>query len=353
MLPDLPSPSPTPIDRVSPSLANDLLACELRVGFARDARFSAWRRPSTFSVLGVAAHRMIETALRSRALKTDDVSDEFERVWDEVIAEGRQLLLAAWQPVTPPPPADWPGYQLTRTRALRRARRIVATHRSDRVVPADAISVERWMEPEGSILVGRADRVDRCAQGLRVVDVKTGLQQAAPTDEQRRQLLLYAVLVYRTHGEWPAEIALEGANGVQQVFELDAEEALAAEQEVLEAVDRFNHQVEIDELESSARPGADRCRHCPYRVVCHPYWQALSPRWEHASVLGSIVAAGESHVELRIASPRERASAVARISDLATSIGSLGTWLAAVDLRRAPGQSGDFVARWSSVLNEW
>jgi hypothetical protein len=296
---------------------------------------------------------VIEVALTSRALATDGIPDDLERVWDEVIDEGFQSLTVAWQPATPPPPAEWPGYQLTRSRALRRASRIVATHRSERVAPVEATSVERWMEPAGSILVGRPDRVDRCAEGLRVVDVKTGLQQGAPTDEQRRQLLLYAVLVYRTHGEWPAEIALEGANGVQHVFDLDAEEALATEQEVLEAVDRFNHHVETDEVAPSARPGADGCRHCPYRVVCHPYWQALSPLWEHASVLGSIVEAGENHVELRTASPAERPSAVARISGVAPGVGSRGRWFAAVDLRPAPGRSSDFVARWSSVLNEW
>ena len=73
------------------------------------------------------------------------------------------------------------------------------------------------MEDPGSIFVGRADRIERVGSATRVVDLKSGMHQGEPNEGQLRQLLLYAVLVHRTTGSWPAEIAIENASGEQFV----------------------------------------------------------------------------------------------------------------------------------------
>ena len=57
---DFPSPDSTPISEISPSLANEMLSCQLRVAFARDPVHKVWRRPNAYSALRLAAHSVTE-----------------------------------------------------------------------------------------------------------------------------------------------------------------------------------------------------------------------------------------------------------------------------------------------------
>ena len=117
------------------------------------------------------------------------------------------------------------------------------------------------MVDAGSMLRGRADRIDRVAGEVRIVDLKTGLHQGEPTEDQRRQLLLYAVLYERTNGEWPAALAIENASGEQVALPFDPAEAADALDEVLEAVTSFNALVTTKgPFTLLANPGAETCR---------------------------------------------------------------------------------------------
>ena len=357
-LPDLDGPRPTLIDRISPSSANELLACELRAGFSRDVRFKRWRRPSTYSVLGESAHAVIEAAFKRTDWPNDPdrLRDQIEAVWDGSVAVGVAKLAKAWAPANPPPADEWPGFQLTRARTARRVERLVTAAPAARVAPAPGTGIEVTLEDPNSMLFGRVDRIDRVGSTVRVVDLKTGLKQGDATEGQTRQLLLYAILVHRSTGEWPAEIAIEDASGAQTVRPLAPVEAEGALDQVTSAVASFNERASGPTPSFTAQPDPDTCRWCAYRVVCRPYWVGLRDEWKHRSVLGEILSSGTSdrgaHVELQISSPSDTLETRTQLTSLAEAPPNGASWIAAVDLKGGV-DNREMRARWSSLVRMW
>jgi hypothetical protein len=232
--------------------------------------------------------------------------------------------------------------------------RVVAARRQypTRVVPPQ---VEKQLEDPNTGLVGRADRIEHADGKARVIDLKAGLNQGEPTEDQRRQLLLYAVLINRTTGEWPFEIAIEDASGTQTAMPLDPGAAELALREVLLAVAAFNNRID-DAPEAAADPNPDRCRWCAFRVVCGPYWSALRSDWGHPSLLGQILQRGGTprgaFARLRLESPIDRIDAQVHVSGLAAVPEPRRTWLAAVDLVTRARSSG-MTTRWSTTVRIW
>lgn len=373
MSPDFAPARPTPIDRVSPSLANSLLACEQRAAFTCDSSFDHWRRPTTFSVLGDAAHAVTEQVMKRSDWSSDEPTrrSEINDLWNSMVQVGAEALAAVWAPSEPPPPDEWPTYQLTRSRTIRRALKLAqSVHVEPRAEmhgpPSSAqtvggdgrsagVGIEVYMEDPGSILHGRADRIERAGSATRVVDLKSGMHQGEPEGDQLRQLHLYAVLVHRTTGEWPAEIAIENASGEQFVLPLDRRDAEESLETVLGAVDRFNNAAS-GAASFSASPDESTCRWCPFRVVCEPYWDTVVAEWGHASVLGAVTDVGENeqgaHVTISVRSPADLGVDVTILAGLPVVPRGSPSWISAVDLMpiRDPTQ---LRARWSSRVATW
>lgn len=326
---DFVEPNPQPIREISPSLANQLLDCRLRAGFVRDPTLRHWRRPTTYSALGLAAHSVSKAIYSQRhwPSDTDAVRAELQHLWDTEIERQAAELAAAWQPALPPPANEWPGYALTRARTIRRAERVLNVPRGPNEPaylppPPRTSGTEVWLRDPETGLTGRADRVERDGSSVRIVDLKTGVNQGQPTVEQRRQLLLYALLFHRVTGTWPATVAIEDAAGLQRVTPCEPAEAEAALAEVLIAVDRFNQDVAGGDLVGSAVPGQDRCRWCPFRPICWPYWTAVSSPWGHRASCGTIVDAGaagggQTFLVLDVNSPSDRQGTRLHVSGLA------------------------------------
>lgn len=357
LLPEFASPKPGPITKVSPSLANELLACQLRVAFSRDARFKAWRRPNTYTCLGEVAHAVTQAAFTHPFPDEEptQVREQLEELWDAAVRRGAEALSVKWAPAAPPPPSEWPGYFLTRARTIRRASKLVGSRGAVKQSLPPGTGVEVDLEDPASGLFGRADRIERQGNAVRVVDLKTGLRQGEPTEGQRRQLLLYAVLVQRTTGQWPTEIAIEDASGAQTAMPLDAVAAESALSETLAAVELFNDRIAVGDQTADADPSADRCRWCAFRVACAPYWQALQSDWAHHSLLGEVIDSGESEhggfARLALGSPPDTGSQV-HISALPKAPDAESVWMALVDVIGDPA-SGDVRARWSTTIRSW
>lgn len=373
MSPDFAPARPAPIDRVSPSLANSLLACELRAAFTLDPAFDHWRRPSTFSVLGDAAHAVTEAVMKGKDWSSDEPTRRAKLIdlWDRMVQKGARALATAWAPSEPPPPDEWPAFQLTRSRTIRRGLRL--TQRAPAAQPSEmhgaqkdvpraqrsaqpaGIGVEVHMEDPGSILHGRADRIERVGSATRVVDLKSGMHQGEPKGDQLRQLHLYAVLVHRTTGQWPAEIAIENASGELFALPLNPQDAEESLETVVAAVDRFNDAAS-GAGSFSASPDESTCRWCPYRAVCEPYWDAVAADWGHASVLGSVIEMGTddqgAHVTIRIRNPSDLGTDEAILARLAEIPAGNPAWISAVDLMsiRDPTQ---LQARWFTRIMTW
>ena len=357
---DFPTPQPTAISDFSPSLANQLLACPLRAAFSRDVELQIWQRSNTYSALGVVAHEVNEAAfsLTEIAESEDAIRDQLQVLWDSEVAQAREKLCQDWAPASPPPPEDWPNYQLTRIRTIHRLAKVLTNRPQRRRPPEEGLGVEIWLRDPTTGLIGRADRIERDGNGTRVVDLKTGLHQEEATDDQRRQLLLYAVLVNRTTGDWPRSIAVENASGTQYRSSLDPDEAETALGEVQSAIAHFNSAVANPaSLLLAALPNSDTCRWCAYRVVCGPYWSCLSTDWNHgAAACGTIIDAGTAsdghYLRLNVESPSDLAAEELHISHLEAPVPETTTRAAVVD-----GAGGSGVlhvrGRWSTTIRAW
>lgn len=355
---DFPSPSPAPIVEFSPSLANLLLSCQLRAGFSRDPAYKNWRRPTTYTALGIAAHAVTEAAFKRKDWPADPsmARVQLQRVWAAEIEIGVKHLAEAWSPATPPPPQHWPGFALTKARTLRRATKILEASKpsGDQAPPGAGIELE-LRDPESG-LFGRADRIEHDGASTRVVDLKTGLHQDAPSDSQRRQLLLYAVLVHRRSDQWPASIAVEDASGNRFSQPLEPSDAEAALLDVQKAVAGFNASVAEQTLATQAAAEAERCRWCEFRVVCGPFWAAVTSEWGQRSVLGSInetgPSGGGSFVSLAIDSPADRRGTTLHVSGLPAALAVDSQRIAITDFVGLPDAT-DVRARWSTVVRAW
>lgn len=290
-----PIPAPAQVETWAPTWAASLRTCGLRAAFDRDRDFRPFRRPTTFSALGNAAHRLTERAWKGAF---NDAQSDLDAVlalsWDEEIAKEAEKLDQAWAPAQPPPVTEWPGYALTRRRTLRRVREEVGRYieATDAGAPRGGASqalVEHELKGEGGVgLVGTPDRVVRVGGGLRVVDLKTGLHLNEMSADHRRQLHLYAFLVEQHYGEWPTEIAVVAAGGREFVEPLDPEVAQAAAKELEVSVEEFNTAVDAgcDAMLALARPSDEACGYCPYRPCCGAFWNEDTPSLHERTVLG-------------------------------------------------------------------
>jgi hypothetical protein len=153
---DFPTPHPAEITGISPSLANQLLSCPLKVAFSRDPEHKGWRRPSTYTALGIVAHAVTEAAFRRKNWSSDAAAAKVEmsQLWDAEVANQAANLAKAWAPATPPPPDEWPGYSMTRARTVRLAVRQVTQpagqqHTGEPQPPGTGIEIELRDEETG------------------------------------------------------------------------------------------------------------------------------------------------------------------------------------------------------------
>ena len=106
----------------------------------------------------------------------------------------------------------WRGYQIVRVRTLRRLQEELATRRGGGGLAGPV--AERRLEDATLRVAGTPDRVEVRADGVEIVDLKTGWRvddQLAPA--HRRQLLLYAYLWHATQGVWPARASVQRLDG--------------------------------------------------------------------------------------------------------------------------------------------
>ena len=362
--PSAPVPDARAIARFSPTLVEAITSCALKAAFSQDPAFRRLRRPTPGSLLGQAAHRLTEGAFRGRfdANSPERLRRTLEDAWEAEVATAARLLAESWIVAPPPPPRDWPGYELTHVRLVRQLARLIEQRRGRASAPTSrsepAVVTERALEDPTTGLHGRPDRVERLNSRTRVVDLKAGwTQQPEIRANQRRQLLLYAYLVYRDKDRWPDEIAVEDASGQRASEPVRPEEATATLDEAVQAVRNFNSA--IDSGQSPLRlaaPSPASCRYCPYRAVCDPYWNAVRIDWPMLpSMLGEVTATSPAfgRVQLVATQPLFRSGSTATVLGVARpALPQPGEFVGIVDAY-ATGQDDEFQARWATQLELW
>lgn len=286
------APSPRPIERVSPSLGEALLACPLRTAFRRDPDFAGLERGNTFSALGLVSHTLTEEVARGDFAQLSD-SEREEAVasrFAALIAEQDEVLRRERSWATLPDPERWPGYGPTRRRLLRRLGTppAKAGPTSPRGEQGTVLEVE--LRAPDLPLLGRPDRVERDGEGVHLVDLKSGWgEMTEMRPAHRRQLLIYAYVWHAVKGEWPLDARIERLDGSSLPLSVDPAEASAVAEDLLARRKAFNEAIESN-IWAIASPSPEACINCAFRATCPPFFATDTEEWGMPlrSVLGSV-----------------------------------------------------------------
>ena len=321
----MPWPEPMPMGRVTPTSGEALRACALRVAYSLDKTFDWLNVPSTWSILGSATHRVCEVAAGgglSGCSSQEAAKALAQHVWDCEVLTGQKRLLESSAVLVPAPAVErWPGYQLSRTRAVRRALQdyvhegtapLSVTCQEEVETrlhgveppskPCRQVEVEIWPEDAEQPLAGRIDRLESYDDQLELYDLKSavgGHDGLRPS--HRRQLLVYSYLVHRVRGSWPVTAGVRYLDGQEDVIDVVPAEAQATAFEYLSLLEDYNKRVTSCGT-CLAEPSSDTCIFCDYKCLCEPFFDGLTPEWggPQEAVLGKVISVESCNLDVRL-----------------------------------------------------
>lgn len=275
---------------VSPTLSELLRICKLRAGLSRAPGAGDYVLGNPKAWLGTAYHAVLEKIVEAD-LTNETLDVAVERLWNEAIAAQYRRAFDHSLDQRFGSPSTWPGYYVARASVLLRARDLAAGRGAARVgAPppgpeqlGGSIREHAFTACSGK-LIGRPDMV----RDGEVVDYKSGDIVEYDEDGQTevvkagyvRQLRIYGYLVKESLGWWPRRglvLPLVGA-GVEVALD-----PVLCEEEALEAVallDAYNAKVNARAHPAVfASPSPEACKWCPFKLVCSPFWQNVSPAW--------------------------------------------------------------------------
>lgn len=353
---------------VSPTILEQYLECKLQAHFSLDSEIKKLHRPGTAAAVGMVAHKTIELLQRGY---------EFSASWNYSCEHVKRIMSEAWAPAVPPPPSRWDGYQLTRARIQLRveADEFGAGKRTDfdsvqlpepNYVKRTAIEgnasrlgklpwIEQVLFDPILRLKGIPDLVKEVDGEIIIVDLKSGINQAEPTEKQIRQLHFYAWLVECNTGKRPNSGEVVTANN--QVFSIRINRE--AVEEVIELSKRahleFAEQSHRRLLSESATPNEKSCCRCSFKVACAPFLNEVQEGWKSDLVVrGLVVEIGKrdslSYIDLDLDFPKWKLGRFRVVNhDIPEGI-KVGHYISFSGLRidRTTGH-----ANWSTLFHRW
>lgn len=282
-----PQPEPTQLKWLSHSSAKRLSDCRLAYAFSSDARFTQAQRITQFTAVGLVVHQVIQrTANKQYEVGVlDTARDIARRLWQECLDQTWDQMRSEWAPAEPPEPSTWPFFAQRKVQTVRVISALITDFlarpprqpaRSGDFTGLPALPwVERRLSDDARELFGTPDRVERRADGVWVVDIKTGANQGEPTSDQVDQLLLYAHLVSVNLGEKPVGLSIVTPGGQSFSVEFEWQDVVECVKSLLELRSGFN----ADQWPYAASPSESGCRYCLYRGLCEDFYASREPEW--------------------------------------------------------------------------
>jgi RecB family exonuclease len=295
----VPATRPAPIGAVSPTLANGLLACPLRVAFARDpAIASGSKRPKPDAILGSASHALAEAVSRGEfdATPEESVAETLEARWDAIVSQDHVRLVERTLLGPVPAPNRWPFFESKRASAVRLASEMLLNRRRQPgPARAGSVEVEIDLSCDDPPLTGRIDRIERTGHGITIIDLKSSLPNPARTLPRAYeiQLLLYAALYRGARNELPDKVGIQyfdGTRVTQQVDWTEVDRLIDLVLALREQVNGLSSQRSVADVEMLARPDPENCLYCDYQGLCLPFLRDAAPDMPPyaSSVLGRV-----------------------------------------------------------------
>jgi hypothetical protein len=273
---------PRPLERVTPTMFEALHRCMLRAAFRTDRNYSGMARPTPAATLGKVSHKLAEEVVKG---EFGDVDEHFtERLaaeWDALVNVGFVAIQAAAELGEVPPPPRWRGYNIVRTRTLRRLMEVSESRgRARRDSPAPVL--EQRIEAKTEPVAGTPDRVERSGGALEIIDLKTSWRLGDALEPAHRdQLLIYAWLWHDVNGEWPEKVSVLRLDGVKVSVDVVPSEAANVVRAAVHLFKAYNDLISDHASQDLlASPSEAACAWCPYRGACRSYLDQEEGRWE-------------------------------------------------------------------------
>ncbi len=228
--------------------------------------------------LGTAFHEAMEQA-STRGATAAGVANAWRDSVDEAAKAAARHPLDARFTL----PEKWPGFYLTRQRALASASEALRVpgrwkHHNAAAPFSGTHHLEKTLVARGGRLVGRPDRYD----GGTITEYKSTLPDPQwPRGDLilegfRRQLKLYAAIIAETSGRWPLNGRVVSASGQTIEVPLSPAECDAEADRAVGAMEELNARLRSGgTAEALARPSAEACTGCPFQIVCPAFWKWL------------------------------------------------------------------------------
>jgi hypothetical protein len=264
--------SPVPRSRalpyVTPSSAEMLLRCPLRLSFANEAGLPVGiGSPATW--IGDAAHFSLEHLIKEGGLWNEGPGEEATRLFDEEIARrvsrGGKAVLDRWGV----DPKRWSGFVLKRARLAKVAERLAHLLKS---VPPDQVLAEVEYSAFDGRMRGRADLVVNASTLHAVADYKTGRvvdKENEPLPAYERQVQLYCAMEKERAGSFPTVGWMIPFDGPTVEVHVEPAICRALAEEALEALSGYNDRAPGPQ---PARVSTANCPTCPYATLCPSFW---------------------------------------------------------------------------------
>jgi RecB family exonuclease len=281
-----PLPEARRIEVLSPSRAEAIRTCPLKVAFAQAG--SGKGSTSDPARIGNICHDTLETLVRDHALDGPPTAEAIRAAWDIAASHDAQRH---------------PQLSAPRRWTLALARLFNVANRLAGIIAALPLEAELCTEidltsRDGS-LSGRADLVARWDAGGTLVDYKTGVATDRATGELRDsyagQLRLYAFLEHETRGVWPERAILLPFVGDPVEVSIDPDECEATAEDASAALAGYNLAAEGV---PPATPTAAACCWCDAAAACPAFWDACDESWREEGVY-----AAQGAVEFAKATP--------------------------------------------------
>ncbi|MCY4569175.1 MAG: PD-(D/E)XK nuclease family protein [Candidatus Poribacteria bacterium] len=268
-------PKLRPITKLSPTMFATLQQCPLQAGL-RQVKAQRTTRSSTAALLGTIVHRVLEKA-GSINKDSADLRTQAEAIWDKAVEQMEEDLQTSPLDKYLLPIRKWRKFFVLQQRTLRRCEEIAS---SQGISETQVIASERRFDSVRSGFTGKPDLILRRANGLVIIDYKSG---ELPDDPQIReekiepwqqQILIYASMIEEEFGEWPVDGKIRLLNKEVIPIVIDPREVKDIRQTAQELREEYNTKIKAGVTHSElAQYSVDNCRFCEFKGACNTFWK--------------------------------------------------------------------------------
>jgi hypothetical protein len=270
------------------------MQCPLQFAYDRDSVSSErLRRGNTFTALGNATHALEEAVHNGEfdEIAVEGLASVIDEYWNHLIEAELGEVHKQWPEYELPKSKDIPRYSIVFCNATERAVEL-ATARRSRQTGVAKTEIEQTLVDYANAIEGRPDRYHTEGEWFTVIDIKSGVVSESIKPEHRHQLLTYCHLVRQQTGLSPRSIGIQDIEGNVVVEDVTIDEVENHIRQVIAAKQAFLTAVtEKRSMLDEARPAAETCAHCNYRVICPAYWQLPVDQRQSSDVKGVVVGA--------------------------------------------------------------